>query len=131
MAGISRYEKAVLGLTAAFLIVTGGWFLARQNTAAPYQVTTTQTARPQTEAEVSASGEKSRPDSLMEGEVIDLNTADEYELRRLPGIGEKRARDIVADREEHGPFRSVEDLTRVSGIGEGILDGLREYVSVD
>ena len=63
----------------------------------------------------------------MEGEVIDLNTADVYELQRLPGIGEKRAQAIVAYREEHGPFQSVEDLTRVSGIGEGILAGLRDY----
>ena len=130
MAGISRYEKAVLGLTAAILLFTGGWFLARQNTAAPYEVTTTQTVRPQTEAAPSAAGEESRPDSLMEGEVIDLNTADVYELQRLPGIGEKRAQAIVAYREEHGPFQSVEDLTRVSGIGEGVLAGLREYASV-
>ena len=130
MAGISRYEKAVLGLTAAFLLFTGGWFLARQNTAAPYEVTTTQTVRPHTEAAPSAAGEESRPDSLMEGEVIDLNTADVYDLQRLPGIGEKRAQAIVAYREEHGPFQSVEDLTRVSGIGEGILAGLREYASV-
>ena len=127
MTGISRYEKAVLGLTAAFLLFTGGWFLARQNTAAPYEVTTTQTVRPQTEAAPSASGEESRPDSLMEGEVIDLNTADVYELQRLPGIGEKRAQAIVDYREENGPFQSVEDLTRVSGIGEGILAGLRDY----
>lgn len=130
MAGISRYEKAVLGLTAAFLLFTGGWFLARQNTAAPYQVTTTQAVRPQAEGDASDSGETGRPDSLMEGEVIDLNTADVYELQRLPGIGEKRAQAIVAYREEHGPFQSVEDLTRVSGIGEGILVGLREYASV-
>lgn len=125
MAGISRYEKVVLGLTAAFLLFTGGWFLARQNAAAPYQVTTTQAVRPQ--ADASASGEAGRPDSLMEGEVINLNTADVYELQRLPGIGEKRAQAIVDYREENGPFQSVEDLTRVSGIGEGILAGLRDY----
>ena len=67
---------------------------------------------------------------LMDGETIDLNQADEYELRRLPGIGEKRARDIVAYREEHGPFQSVEDLDKVSGIGPGILSGLVDYVTV-
>ena len=125
MAGISRYEKVVLGLTAAFLLFTGGWFLAGQNAAAPYQVTTTQAVRPQ--ADASDSGEAGRPDSLMEGEVINLNTAYEYELHRLPGIGEKRAQAIVDYREENGPFQSVEDLTRVSGIGEGILAGLRDY----
>ena len=37
----------------------------------------------------------------------------------LPGIGAERARNIIADREANGPFRIVEDLTRVPGIGEG------------
>ena len=53
-----------------------------------------------------------------------------YELQRLPGIGEKRAQDIVAYREEHGPFGTVDELDNVSGIGPGILKGLREYASV-
>lgn len=130
MAGISRYEKVVLGMTAAFLLFTGGWFLARQNAAAPYEVTTTQTLRSESAAEGAASGEERCPDSLMEGEVIDLNSADVYELQRLPGVGEKRAQAIVAYREEHGLFRSVEELIEVSGIGEGVLEGLKEYVSV-
>ncbi|MEM5779833.1 MAG: ComEA family DNA-binding protein, partial [Lawsonibacter sp.] len=64
-------------------------------------------------------------------EVINLNTADVYDLQRLPGIGEKRAQAIVQYREEHGPFQSVEDLTQVSGIGAGILAGLAEYAAVD
>ena len=45
-------------------------------------------------------------------------------LQTLPGIGEKRAEDIIAYREAHGPFRIAEDLTRVKGIGESILAGL-------
>ena len=69
------------------------------------------------------------PDSLLPGEVININTADAYDLQRLPGIGEKRAGDIVAYREEHGPFSSVDGLTEVSVIGPGILEGLREYVT--
>ena len=52
------------------------------------------------------------------------------ELMTLPGIGEKRAADIIADREANGPFRIPEDLTRVSGIGEGILEGLIDLVTV-
>ena len=131
MTGISRYEKAVLSLTAAFLLFTGGWFLARQNMAAPYEVTTARPGTEQTETFQSGQPANSRPDSLLEGEVIDLNTADLYDLQRLPGIGEKRAQAIVAYREAHGPFQSVEDLTQVSGIGQGILDGLREDVTVN
>ena len=72
-----------------------------------------------------------RPDSLLPGEVIYINAADVYELQRLPGIGEKRAMDIIAWREEHGPFQAVDELTSVSGIGPGILEGLREYAAVD
>ena len=74
--------------------------------------------------------EQSRPDSLLPGEKINLNTADAYELQRLPGIGEKRAEDIIAYREEHGPFETVEQLDEVSGIGPGILEGLRDYAQV-
>ena len=52
-------------------------------------------------------------------------------METLPGIGEKRAADIIADREANGPFRLPEDLTRVSGIGEGILEGLIDYITVE
>ena len=61
---------------------------------------------------------------------VDLNTATAEELMTLPGIGEKRAADIIAYREANGPFRIPEDLTRVSGIGEGILAGLIDQVTV-
>lgn len=131
MAGISRYEKIALGLTAAFLLFTGGWFLSEQHSAAPYEVTTARAAVEEPlPGQAEGSEGEDRPDSLLEGEVIDLNTADVYDLQRLPGIGEARARAIVEYREEYGPFRTVEDITRVSGIGDGILAGLQEYVTV-
>lgn len=129
MAGISRCEKAVLGLTAAFLLFTGGWFLAKQNAAAPYEVNTTRTEEEAPAVSI-LEADKGTPDGLLEGERINLNTADVYELQRLPGIGEKRAQDIVAYREAHGPFRSVDDLDGVDGIGEGILKELRDYATV-
>jgi len=60
---------------------------------------------------------------------IDLNGADEAELVLLPGIGEVKARRIVAYRDEHGPFRRVEDLLAVQGVSESVLGRLRPYVS--
>ena len=51
------------------------------------------------------------------------------ELMTLPGIGEKRAEDIIAYRRANGPFRIPEELTEVPGIGEGILEGLIDYVT--
>ncbi|MEG2989059.1 MAG: ComEA family DNA-binding protein [Oscillospiraceae bacterium] len=61
---------------------------------------------------------------------ININTASAAELTVLPGIGEKRAADIVAYREKHGDFTRKEDLTEVSGIGEATLKGLAEYITV-
>ena len=134
MSGLTGYEKLVLGLTAAFLLFTGGWFLHGWSAAQPYEVRVDRAASSQlaAPAEEGEEGETAaRPDSLLEGEVIDLNTAGVYDLQRLPGIGEKRAQAIVDYRTEHGPFRSVEELDDVEGIGEGILSGLRDYVTVD
>ncbi|NBI09171.1 ComEA family DNA-binding protein [Colidextribacter sp. OB.20] len=128
MAEMSKYGKAVLALTAGFVLFCGGWFSSRLSAAQPYQVTAQR--RPVLEEEAPVQEEGAYPDSLLPGEVINVNTADAYDLRRLPGVGEKRAQDIVAWREEHGPFETVDGLTEVSGIGPGILEGLREYVTV-
>lgn len=61
---------------------------------------------------------------------ININTASLSELTELPGIGEKRAEAILADREANGPFERIEDLSRVNGIGEAIVEGLRDHASL-
>lgn len=61
---------------------------------------------------------------------LNLNTADLAALDALPGIGPVMAQRIVEYRTAHGPFRSVEQLQDVSGIGEATLEGLRELVIV-
>lgn len=60
--------------------------------------------------------------------TVDVNAASAAELGMLPGIGPRLARDIVADRDSHGPFLSVDDLGRVAGIGEIKLAALREFL---
>ncbi|MCB9612953.1 MAG: helix-hairpin-helix domain-containing protein [Sandaracinus sp.] len=60
---------------------------------------------------------------------LDLNTATEAQLVDLPGIGPSKARAILAYREQH-PFRRVEDLMRVRGIGRGTFRQLRPLVTV-
>ena len=130
MEGKSRFAAVVLALFTAFVLVCGTWLLARTSFREPSRVNTAR--YPAAEEDSSGegkSGEAARPDSLLPGEVINVNTADVYDLRRLPGIGEKRAQDIIAYREEHGPFQTVDELTNVSGIGPGILENLREYAA--
>jgi competence protein ComEA len=60
---------------------------------------------------------------------IDLNTASEAQLDTLPGIGPATASKIVSDRTENGPFRSVDDLLRVPGIGPAKLDAIKDLVT--
>lgn len=62
--------------------------------------------------------------------VVDLNSADQAALETLPGIGPSLAGRILAWREEHGRFGSVEDLLDVSGIGDGRFADLRDRVRV-
>ena len=65
------------------------------------------------------------------GGLIDLNKASVELLETLPGIGPVRAGDIVADRELNGPFLTVEQITRVQGIGAAIFEDVRELVTGD
>lgn len=63
-------------------------------------------------------------------EVVDLNTADQATLETLPGIGPGLAQRILAWRDEHGRFSTVEDLLDVSGIGDGRFAELQDRVRV-
>ena len=67
---------------------------------------------------------------LAAGERLDPNFADETELRRLPGIGPKKASAIVRDRRENGPFESLEDMERVAGLGEKTVSRLAPYLAL-
>lgn len=128
MAGWNWYEKAVLVLTVGFVLFAGGCFFTIRASGGPSSVTVQRQGLPISQEE-EVTGEE-RPDSLMEGETINVNTADVYELQRLPGIGEKRAQAIVEYRETWGAFQTVEELDRVPGIGEGVLEDLQDYACV-
>ncbi len=64
---------------------------------------------------------------LPPGAKVNLNTAARDELMLLPGVGEITANRIIENR----PYKKVEDLTKVSGIGEGTLKKLRESLAVE
>jgi competence protein ComEA len=61
---------------------------------------------------------------------INLNRAELWLLTALPGIGEERAQAIIDYRTEHGPFRSLSELTRVSGIGIKTLEQIEPLITV-
>ncbi len=60
--------------------------------------------------------------------MVNINTADVSELMTLPGIGEKRAGDIVSYRETHGAFGTPEDIMQVSGIKQSAYDKIKDKI---
>jgi len=62
---------------------------------------------------------------------VNVNTASAEELIQLPGIGEVLAARIVAYREEHGPFQSLDALKQVSGIGDKLVEKIRNLVGLE
>ena len=62
--------------------------------------------------------------------LVNINTAGPEELTQLNGVGEKTAAAIIEERETNGPFASVDDLMRVSGIGEKKLEKMRGQICV-
>jgi competence protein ComEA len=62
--------------------------------------------------------------------AVNINTATKEELTTLKGIGDKRAQEIINYRTKHGPFKTVDDLGKVPGIGPGILKQIRSDITV-
>jgi len=73
---------------------------------------------------ISAAGEEEQP------QKIDVNRAEVWLLTALPGIGETLAQRIVDYRHQNGPFRNINELTKVEGIGATIYERIKELVTV-
>lgn len=61
---------------------------------------------------------------------ININTADESQLQTLPGIGPAKAAAIIEFRDKSGPFKAIEDLKMISGIGEKSFEKLQDSIKV-
>lgn len=62
--------------------------------------------------------------------LISINTATKEEFMTLNGIGEKKALDIINYIEENGPFKAVEEIMNVSGIGEALFAKIKDYITL-
>lgn len=63
-------------------------------------------------------------------QTVNLNTAAASELETLPGIGPSKAEAIIEYRETNGPYKSLEDLKSISGIGDKTFEKLKDLISV-
>lgn len=65
-----------------------------------------------------------------ENGTVNLNSAGSSELQTLPGIGPAKAEAIIEYRESNGPYKSIEDLKEISGIGDKTFEKLKDLISV-
>ena len=61
--------------------------------------------------------------------AVNINTATKEELTSINGVGEKRAQDIIDYRTKNGPFKTVDDLEKIPGVGPGLMKRIRSQVS--
>ena len=119
-----HYWKAVTFLVILILAGSGFWGLRRFAPAVflgkPDLIAVPNEERPQNQATETVI--PSTP------ELLNINTASAKELQTLPNIGVQMAKRIIAYREQHGKFASVNALQEVKGIGAKTLEKLRPFV---
>ncbi len=77
-----------------------------------------------------ADTDKTGTETVSDGR-INLNTATVSELTTLPGVGESKAEAIIAYREEHNGFSSIEEIMNIAGIKEGIFQRIKEKIKIE
>ena len=75
-------------------------------------------------------GASTTENSSASGDKVNLNTASKEELMTLAGIGEAKAESIIRYREEHGNFRTTEDIKNVDGIKDGVFNKVKDQITV-
>ncbi len=78
----------------------------------------------------SPSSASSSPSTSAKGGKVNINSANAEQLMEIDGIGEATAAKIIAYREEKGPFKSIEDIKDVSGIGDKKFESMKDSITV-
>jgi len=85
----------------------------------------------QSQSSLSSSTDGTAQETVSAGEgKININTATKEELKTLDRIGDKLAERIIEYRQNHGPFKSIEEIKNVNGIGEKIFESIKDFITV-
>ena len=149
----TNIAKALVAFVLVAAIFATGLYFGRTGGPGDFTVTTQYAVGAVEEAELEAlaeglaaggaretghrgAGEAQRADRAQEASPaadgrININSAEAGELTSLPGVGPAIAERIIAHRETHGPFRIIEDITDVSGIGPARFADIRDMITVE
>ena len=138
----SKAGMAFLLAMAGFVLFTLGFFLGR-NTGSTiiYESAVTDTqiqqAEPQSEqtapetAPAEPVSEENTSEPAAQEQKININTADAAALDQLPGIGPALAQRIIDYRENYGPYRTIDQIKDVKGIGDATFEKFRDMITVE
>lgn len=79
---------------------------------------------------IGATSSQAGADSTSQAAIVNLNTATKEQLTQITGVGDKKADLILAYREQHGQFKSIDELKEVSGFGDKSVDKIRNQLSI-
>ena len=74
--------------------------------------------------------DENREESTLPGKPVNINTAGLMEFEALPYLGMERSKDIIEYRDKNGPFKSLDELINISGIGPKTLDKLKPLITL-
>lgn len=115
---MKTWQSFFLGLLVGLVVSAAGYLLVQKSQFQPLEfVSSTPTLQ-------------EKQSITPEPALLNLNTANLKELDSLPGIGEEKAQSIINFRTKYGPFRSIEDLLYVPGIGEGLFEQIKNDIFV-
>ena len=115
-------------VTSVFAAFTAGFFVGRHINRAPVRIYQPAVQEENTPAIPNQQEDAETPVGTA-SQIVNINTATVQDFESLPGIGPVMAQRIVDYRDEHGPFKSVEELTKVKGIGESKLEELLDLIT--
>lgn len=78
----------------------------------------------------SATKENENENTTLNSTKVNINIANEEKLKSLPGVGESMAKRIIDYRNKNGKFNSIEDIKKVTGIGDSKYENIKEYLTI-
>lgn len=128
---INSAERRLILCTAACLLFCLGCFFGTNRSVRGVRVDSLPAVQPSDGIVPSPSNEQLLVQDGQKDNLVNINQAGLEELMSLPGIGEVLAGRILEYRETYGSFHSVQELTKVEGIGEKKLMKLLDYITVE